>query len=97
MLELFVFLVAVISLYVVPESSYWYIAAIFNASKSFSSFWHIQSVYVISGMLGLMRRQEFCSLAHLLQFSPCPLQEWSRVSYEEDSLDIYPFDEISTI
>ena len=58
------------------------------------SFWHIQSINIISGM----HRHEFpCSLLHLYKFFPCPLQEWSRVSYERESSDIYPLGEISVM
>ena len=70
--------------HVVFESLYWCIDAIFNPGKSPSSFfsWHIQSVYVICGIYSPMHRYEFsCSLVHLFQFLPCPLQEWSRISY----------------
>ena len=43
----------------------------FNVGESSSSYfsWHIQPVYAISGMKGLMNQQEFsCSLVHFLKF-----------------------------
>ena len=63
------------SFYVVFESTYWCIHAIFNAGDSSSSFsWYIESVFVISGMLGLMHRYYLsCSLVHSLKFFPRPL------------------------
>ena len=62
------FLVAVINLhprYVVFESLYRSVNAVFNAGKSSSSFfsWHIQSVNVISGVLDLLHDHYFsCSV-----------------------------------
>ena len=38
-----------------------------------------------------------CSLVHLLKFFSLPLQEWSRIYYEEDNPGVYPFDEISAL
>ena len=64
--------------YVVVKSLYRSIDAILNVGKSSSSFfsWHMPSVYVISGMKGLMYCDEFsCSLVHLLRFFFGPFQE----------------------
>ena len=58
---------------VVFESSYQCIDVIFNAGESSSSFfsWHIESVYIISGMKEPVHRFSG-SLIHLLKFFPRP-------------------------
>ena len=61
-------------------------------------FLDTQFVNAISGMQGLMNGLQFsCSLVHLFKFFSGLLEEWSRISYEGDNLDIYPFYNVPAI
>ena len=56
------------------------IVAMFIAGRFSSSFFssHVQSIYVISGMEGLMHHHESsCSLINLFKFFFRPLEEWT--------------------
>ena len=80
--------------YVVFESFYRSINAILNSGKSPNSFFssYKQSVCVASGMHGLMHSHEFSRfLFNLFKFFSGQLQEWFRISYENDSSGIFFF------
>ena len=84
--------------YVLFEWLYWCINAIFKVGKSSSSFsWHIQSLCVVFGMLGVMYRHFFSSYLVNLSYSLFRFKKSSRVSYEENRSGVYPFDEILDI
>ena len=85
--------------YTIFESLYRCINAIFNAGVASSSFFfkHIVCICHILAVRPYASYEFSYSLVHLLKFFPRPLQELSRVSYEQDSPGVYCFAEISSL